>query len=362
MSGRKEYSRYQGYRGGGSGSVLLKVIVILLAVLLLAGLIFVVFFLGEYMEYTDEGPQFHPPWEDAESAPPEIPSDPVVVDDPVVVSSDPPRPLEPSGPGPAQLPAPEPIRALEVTSAQVGGGQAAQLAAAAQANALVVEMKNVNGMLAWRSASELAASMNVNAPDDSVSGAVRALAAEGNLYLVARIQCFRDPPLSLSADSLPTWSGEVWLDDQGLSWATPVSQKATDYITALCLELADMGFDEIVLDSSGFPESGDLSTLAQGAARPAEMSGTVTAFYARLSAAMASTGVRLSVQASEPMLRGEIQSSGLTAALLARYAQRVWLPAPQSGTDYAAILTDAGMNSASARIAVRTDTGWSTPQ
>ena len=52
----------------------------------------------------------------------------------------------------------------------------------------------------------------------------------------------------------------------------------------------------------------------------------------------------------------------ITAALLARYAQRVWLPAPTwDDTDYAALLTAAGMDNAAARVTVAGDGLWATP-
>ena len=87
----------------------------------------------------------------------------------------------------------------------------------------------------------------------------------------------------------------------------------------------------------------------------------MAALYAKVEAALAATGVRLSVQTGEDTVRNG-QSGGVTAALLARYAQRVWLPAPEwDDTDYAALLAAAGMDDAGARIAVAAGNGWSTP-
>ncbi len=354
MARRDTRNRYQGYRGGGGSSVFLKVLVVLLALLLLAGLIFVFFFMGEYMEYTEDGPQFRPPWAQEESAPPVIPSDPVVVDDPVVVVTDSPAPSESV---PVRLPAPDPIRAAEVTPEQLAGGLAAQLAEEAGADAVLVEMKDSSGGLAWQSGTELAASMKVNAADNAAVDAVRALAAEEKLYLVARVQCFRDQALSRGeAGALKNESGRVWTDSDGISWADPASEIGTDYLAALCRELADMGFDEIVLACSGYPAESGLPSWGD------DLSAPVAAFYAKAENALASSGVRLSVQTDEDTVRNGL-GGGITTALLARYAQRVWLPAPEwDDTDYAALLTAAGMSDAEARIVVAGDAGWGTPQ
>ncbi len=353
MAGRDERTRYQGYRGRGGGSRFLKVVIILLALLLLAGLVFVFFFMGEYMEYTENGPQFRPPWVHQESAPPTIPSDPVVVDDPVVVVSGSPAasPAVPTSP-----PAPAPIRAVELTPEQLAGGQAVQLAADAGAGAVVVEMKAPSGRLAWQSGTELAADLKVNAADDTAADAVRTLAAGGGLYLVARVQCFRDQALSLSGTgALKNESGGIWTDGEGLSWADPASESASDYLAALCRELADMGFDEIVLASSGYPSGAGLPPWGD------DLSAPVAALYAKAEAALSPTGAHLSVAAGEDAVR-DGQSGGVTAALLARYAQRVWLPAPTwDDTDYAALLTAAGMDNAAARVTVAGDGLWATP-
>ncbi len=357
MARRDDGYRYQGYRGDkGKSSTFLKVLIVLLAAVLLAGVVFVLFFMGEYMEYTENGPQFRPPWVGESSPAPVIPSDPVVVDDPVVVVTDPAA----TASVPAFLPAPEPIRAVEITPEQLAGGQTVQMAADAQANAVVVEMKAASGALAWQSKTELAAVLQANAADSSVSDAVSALAADGGLYLIARVQCFRDQALSRSgASPLLDTSGEPWADGDGVGWVSPVSGAAGDYLAALCRELADMGFDEIVLDSSGFPDSGSLDTLTRDGNRPEDLSTPVAAFYAKVEAALAPTDALLSVRTDEDVVRGGNLNSGVTAALLARYARRVWLPAPQwDDTDYAALLTAAGMGDAQARIVLPDGAGW----
>ena len=100
--------------------------------------------------------------------------------------------VEPT-PTPTPEPAYEPIAAVTVTAAQLRDGSAAQAVAAAGGNALVVEMKGIKGRLAWQSQTELAASLWANAADDFTAQAVRELAQNSQLYLVARVQCFRDP-------------------------------------------------------------------------------------------------------------------------------------------------------------------------
>lgn len=352
MGGRKNkygYSEYRG-RGGGRARMVLLFIIALLAVLLAAG---TAFYAMVDLEYSENGVLIHWPWAPKESSPlPPISSDPIQVDTPPVeVTVEPSLPPEPT---PTPPPAYEVIGAVTVTPAQLRSGSAAQMAASAGGTALVVEMKDMNGRLAWPSQAALALQLGTGAADDRTAQAVRELAENTELYLVARVQCFRDPILARNwVGSLMTRGGNVWHDYQGLGWSSPASQQAVDYLSALCLELAEMGFDEILLDSAGYPDFGEVNVLAVGENRPEDRTVPVSAFWARLSGELEEKGVALSIQTTEDALRGDNAFSGATAAGMAQYAARVWLPAPVKGSDYASILANAGMENTAARVVVK---------
>ena len=114
-----------------------------------------------------------------------------------------------------------------------------------------------------------------------------------------------------------------------------------------------MGFDEILLDSAGYPDFGEVNVLAVGENRPEDRTVPVSAFWARLSGELEEKGVALSIQTTEDALRGDNAFSGATAAGMAQYAARVWLPAPVKGSDYASILANAGMDNTAARVVVK---------
>lgn len=350
--GRKNQYGYQEYRGrgGGRGRMVLLFIIALLAVLLAAG---TAFYLLVDIEYTPNGMVIHWPWaQESETPPPPTAPPPELPSVAVEVVEPSPTP-EPT-PTPTPEPTYNPIAAVTVTTAQLRDGSAAQAVAAAGGNALVVEMKGIKGRLAWQSQAELAATLWANAADDRTAQAVRELAENTELYLVARVQCFRDPLMASSwVGTLMTRGGNLWHDAQGVGWSSPASRDAVDYLSQLCLELAEMGFDEILLDSAGYPDFGEVNVLATGDNRPEDRTVPVAAFWARLSEELAEKGTALSVHATEDALRGDNAFSGATAANLARYAARVWLPAPVKGSDYAAILSNAGLDNAAARIVVK---------
>lgn len=346
MAGRKNRYGYHEYRGRSGARPVLIFIIVLLAVLLAAGVAFMAF-MGDYIKYTPTGIEIDWPWRSSPTPPP-IASDPVVIETDDVVT------VEPT-PEPTPTPTPEPqytpIGAVTVTAAQLRDGSAAQTAASAGADTIVVEMKGINGKLSWQSGAELAATLGVNAADDKTAQAVRDLAQSGNLYLVARVHCFRDPVLSNGKiGSLRTKKGKIWYDRRGVCWSSPADQQAADYLSALCLELADMGFDEILLDDAGYPWDGEVNVLATSDNRPEDRTVPVSAFLTRLSGELRAQEVTLSVYAYEKLLPGEEVYSGLTAAVLAQNAGRVWLDQRVEPEHYESVLTAAGLDNPSARI------------
>lgn len=346
MAGRRNRYGYHEYRGHSGARPVLIFIIVLLAVLLAAGVAFMVF-MGDYIKYTDRGMEIDWPWR-GEPTPPPIVSDPVVIETDDVVT------VEPT-PEPTPTPTPEPqyasIQAVTVTPAQLRDGSAAQRAASAGADALVVEMKGINGKLTWQSGAELAATLGVNAADDKTAQAVRDLAQDGSLYLVARVHGFRDTAMAKGGiGALMTKGGNLWYDRRGICWSSPADQRAVDYLSALCLELADMGFDEILLDDAGYPWEGEVNVLATGDNRPEDRTVPVSAFLTRLSGELRARGVALSVCAYENLLPGEEVYSGLTAAVLAQNAGRVWLDQRVDSGHYESILAAAGLDNPAARI------------
>lgn len=331
---RRNSRGYRGYQGRRNGSSMaLKIIVALLAVLLVLGILFVII-LGKYVEYTDNGVRLNLPWNQTNE-----PDEPGHSDQLIIVTEEPTPSSEPDRIGA--------IGALEVTASQVKDGSAARLAAEAEGNAMVVEVKNAYGKLVWQSENERAVALKVNAADNGFAQAVTTLAGEDDLYLVARVCCFRDQALASAGIGGPlmTRGGNVWYDANGLRWVSPASPEVRDYLTALCAELSRMGFDEILLDCAGYPDLGEVGVLATDDRRPEDLSTPVSAFYAQVAEALADSGTILSIQATEQMtqLPGEIVYSGIIPSVLARYAGRVWLPEELSAEHYTALLGAAGL-------------------
>ncbi len=345
------------YRGRQGSSPFLRGLVIFLAVLLALAIVLVIY-LSRYLEYTDDGPKLMLPWlneQGAVSAPPDMSG--------LVIEGD--GAGETSGPEDSAAPEPEPtlpvLRALEVEPSALTGGTAAELCAAAGADALVVRVKDEEGNLAFRSAQELAqADMD---GDPAFNEAVRALSGADKLHLTARLSGFQDLWTSVYVREVAIVypSGRLWYDRSGISWMSLSNQRARGYLTELCLELAGMGFDEILLEHAGYPDQGRVNGIAVNENYPAEGRDVQTAAFLReLSEKLEEAGAVLSVRPEEEA-PDDGAASGVTPAALSGISGRVWLGAEADAGAWAAALTRAGMADASYRLVTGAPTDGSSP-
>lgn len=321
------FQAYHGRRSSRAGTALKWVVVFLLAVLVVA--VAVYFLLQEWLVYDDAGVRVVPPWLQEERGP-----------------AGPANPANPAGPTAEQSPQqtvlviqpePEPtlrelaaqrLQAVEVTPAVLLSGGAGEQVLAAGANAVLVDLKGEDGMLGYVSGVELAASLGASGSDTAVNRALEKL-VEGEAYTVARLSCFRDRKLgNTDACALLSYSGWHWKDFGGVYWACAGRESAQAYMVDICVELAQMGFDEILLTNCGYPPqgSGEMTWIRPGESYPAgELDRVAGPFLARVKAALEPYDVRLSVQALGGELAGESAATGLTADNVAASCDRVWL-------------------------------------
>lgn len=319
---------YRGYQGrGGGASTFLKLIVCILAILVVGG--------GGYLLALNNGgalPSWLPQGQTTDT--------PTQEPDP----SDSPQP----SPTPSQAPETEEIRAVDVTVSQLLDGSAQTLAQQTGCDAVVVEVKGEGGKLQWPSQAALARQLGTVSTTQSLTQALSALSAQ-DIYLVARVDCFRDQALAaanVGGSLLMTRSGNRWYDFMGMSWVSPVNTQVRQYLVELCVELSQMGFDELVLDSAYFPDQGEVHVLAQSTNYPQTRATVVEQFWQEVTQALEGSQVRLSAQVrGDSLVEGGV-TSGMTPQLLAQYTQRVWvtLNKATTQTQVTRALTQAGMD------------------
>lgn len=345
---QKSQFDYHSYRGRTTVTDWLKRIALVLAVLVVI-LVAALFFGQGFLSYTDDGLRVNLPFfsQQAEPQTPDPGSVTVTEGDPAALPD-----ASQEETTPPEEPQADASSILSVSLSSLLDGSAAQLAQEAGADGVVVTMKDDQGALGWQSQQALASALQEGVDSGTVNAALTAW-NEGDVYTVARLSCFRDEALGSNMDyTLRTSSGYRWRDSGDLHWATPSNEAVRSYLIGLMTELAQMGFDEIVLDHFGYPTQADgsLSNLGQSEDNyPAgALDGVITDFLAQAAQALEPYGTKLSLHASADVLTGADGSAGLTPAALNASVDRVWVSGTRS--DVLAALEGAGVVNAADRL------------
>jgi len=329
-----------GYRGRKTGRDFLKYIILALAlvVAVLAGLLL---FGGEKpprQEQEQQGQQ-----QEQMPTQPEQPSE---------------QPTEP-----VTEPEPEPVymAAIGVDTAQVLDGSWKAAMEQAGANAVVLDMKPDNGPLNWTTAQQLSISAGAQNNTEGLNDRLRQLNA-GEVYTVARMSCFRDElTANIYECCIHSNSGYRWQDFGKVHWVSPAHSGVQDNLVGLAVELAELGFDEILLTHCGYPsaEQGRLDRIRVDEAYPAGMlNQVITPFLSGVKAALEPYEVRLSVRAQTAELKGETAHTGLTMKNVLSSCDRIWVTQEEWDTcAVAALAADPELDPARLLVSVQSEPG-----
>lgn len=129
---------------------------------------------------------------------------------------------------------------------------------ATEINALVIDVKNDDGVVAWNSDIEIVNQIKSNskAPLKNYDKLFNYL-KEKDIYRIARIVAFKDPYFAevKSDHAIQLKSGGAYKDYSGKTWVNPFDEYVWKYQIAISKEAALRGFDEIQYDYVRFPDS-----------------------------------------------------------------------------------------------------------
>jgi hypothetical protein len=182
--------------------------------------------------------------------------------------------------------APRIVRSLHVAgwvaASEAGWAEMLQLAQSSAVNALVIDIRNENGLIYHNSAVPQVAAIGAQYhPAFDLADRVTQARAAG-LYVIVRIVSFQDP---IGGWARPSWAvvdtrtggplnkgGQVFLD--------PTDPAPRAYAMALANEACAAGVDEIQFDYVRFPDGGSEYSRFDGPADAASRQATITAFLA----------------------------------------------------------------------------------
>ena len=344
---RRNHYGYGAYRGRSKFRTFLKFVIAVLAVVL-ALLVGAFFFLQRYMVVSSTGGiYFDLPFLDREeeSAPP----DDTEETPPLVVVT----------PTPEETPEPDPVytRAVSLPDSLIAGGgvqnlyttggEALTAYTGGNDAAPILTMKVIDGLLGFTSNQTIAQSVGASSADTARNGDLTTLCSA--MDTAAYVSCFRDntAPYENNQLALRTSIGN-WRGPGEIRWMTPENADVRAYLAGVCGELAQLGFDEIILDYAAFPTEGDLSLILTGDRyNPDTFSQTVDAFYQQVRQAIG-TGAdapRLSIVTDKTTLeQGSSSLSGQTLSGLCAAADRLYVKLDGGDpADYYPALREAGM-------------------
>ena len=311
-------TRYGGYRGRRTGRDVLKYVIA--GLLVLIGVLAGILLLGKERP-VEELPSVGEQQSEVQQPTPELIPEPE--------------------PEPAPEPEPEPVvmRAVGVEMAQVLDGSWKRVVEEHNANTVVVNMKSDDGILAWDTVE--------HAENAELEGALREMGEK--VGLVARISCFRDEQLANTYEyCIHSNSGYRWKDFGGVHWVSPANGEVQEYMISLAVDLAQMGFREIVLDHCGYPQngSGEMGWIKRGEVYDLEhLDLVIGAFLDKMTRALEPYEVTVSVRTNPAVVQNEMgDRTGLTGPVLEQYAGRIWMSEIGTAAPLAEMLSQAGVS------------------
>jgi hypothetical protein len=130
-------------------------------------------------------------------------------------------------------------------------------------NAVVLHVKDSNGLIYWRTRNQTAIKNEAVAANGLLEQALKTLKSRG-FWCIAKLDVFVDHRLVRNNPNLGILdmrTGGPWSDKKGLYWANPFNRQVWEYNLALCRELVELGFNEIQFDYIRFPSDGDLAVV-----------------------------------------------------------------------------------------------------
>ena len=315
----KQTYGYDSYHGRSRARTVLTALVAILLVVLAAVVAF--FLLAQrYIVYTDDG-QAHLELPFFQKTTPTPGPAPVESQNIVIITPDP----TPT-PTPTLKPA---VKAVWLLRGAITDGSAEAQVKAEGGSAVVFNMKADDGTLGYVSSLPQAIALNSSAAEAGLNDAIKALTS-GPLYTIARVSCFKDnkAPRNDNSLAIKTNSGYNWQDPEGRRWMNVSFPAAREYVIGVCKELAELGFDEILLTNCGYPPNGtgQMGWLRVDATYPWGSLDTIEGpFLAQVKAAIEPHGAVLSVEALGRELAGEERATGLTVDNVAENCAHVWM-------------------------------------
>ncbi len=196
-----------------------------------------------------------------------------------------------------------PPRLIELSTLPSDEAALIEALAAVGADGFVFRTKDTLGKVRYSSAVAVPEAVEETAASRELLGR---LCAQEDVYTVASITCFLDPVYAfanMEAAGICQKSGYIWYDANMQHWMDPEKEGARQYLIALALECAQLGFDELMLDALCYPTEGKLYKIDYSK-NTMDKTAALVLFLTELERALEPYGVRISLRLEETVVRG----------------------------------------------------------
>ncbi len=307
MVGTKGYSSY---RGRGPKWKILLAILLVLVIAVAASVIY----LQQFLVYGADGSrQIRLPWQTEEKAPPpdgegEAPENQPDVD--VVVQE--PEDQSPKETAAFSLPAQALTQALWQETEKP-----------AEANAVAVRLKTSNGTVYFNAANAVSGAVET---EMDTAAALAAVTAQEGLHTIASVACLQDfkaANADVEGRGLKNTGGYIFYDGNNSLWLDPAKPGTREYVCALAKEIAELGFDELLLTDFSYPTVGKINKIHYNTDVP--LANNLDLLLSDLNTALESYDILLSVEVPEAVIaEGPDTVAGLDLNRLVSRVDRVY--------------------------------------
>lgn len=310
MTGAKGYSSYRGR--GPRWKILLAVFLVLVIAVAVS-----VIYLGEHMVYSADGRrQIVLPWQ-TERNDPQPPGDEKNPDSgpDVSVTVQEPEPQGPRETAAGSLPA----QALTMASWTEWRGRAENQ----DFNAVAVRLKTTNGSVYFDSASAVSGAVETEL---DTAAALAAVTAQEGLHTIASVACLQDfkaANADVEGRGLKNTGGYIFYDGNNNLWLDPAKPSTREYVCALAKEIAELGFDELLLTDLSYPTEGKINKIYYNTDVP--LANNLDLLLGELRTALEPYDILLSVEVPESVIaEGPDTVAGLDLNRLAARVDRIY--------------------------------------
>ena len=196
-----------------------------------------------------------------------------------------------------------------------------------QINAVAVRVRAADGTLFYDSQIKDAIDCGAVVGSSVARTAIKGL-TESDYYTIACFSALHDNYFSFAhmvdaAVQQINYSGYIWYATDSTFYLAPEKKATRSYLAALAAEVAEMGFDELLLDEFGYPTAGRLSNIKTDE-RTMTQSEALCLLADEVKAAIGES--KLSVRVDEAtFLAGSNEASGVNVVELVKHVDRIYV-------------------------------------